>query len=123
MGEMLWADTDEWRRRERLMGNINKKINKLINKVDISTFIPLQIRIIRMMNDEEIFQFKIKLMSFIEKWTEMMINSISTSLSGVLDFFFTSNCKFHIVFFININVYIYNSQLDTMLISHRTRNN
>ena len=88
------------------MGNINKKINKLINKVDISTFIPLQIRIIRMMNNEEIFQFKIKLMSFIEKWTEMMINSISTSLTGVLDFFFTSNCKFHIVFLL-ISMYTY----------------
>ena len=64
MGDILWADTNEWRRREQLMGNIDKKI-KLINKVDISTFIPLQIRIIRTMNDEEIFQFKIKL-SFIE---------------------------------------------------------
>ena len=42
---------------------------------------------------------------------------------GCLRFFFTSQYTFHIVFFINIEVYIYNSRLDVMLISNRTRNN
>ena len=106
---------DEWRRRSRLINDIEKKITK-INKIDVSTFIPLSIRIIRLMNEEEIHMFIIKI-SFIEKWTEMFEQSESTSLTKVLDFFFTTNTDFHIVFSINIEFYIYNSHLDTILIA------
>ena len=118
----FWADGIEWRRREQLMASIEKKI-MLIKKIDVSTFIPLQVRIIRTMSDEQIHIFTIRLLSFIEKWTEMMIESISASLTGVLDFFLHHNIHFILFFFINIKVYIYNSRLDVMLISNRTRNN
>ena len=59
------------------------------------------------MTDDQIYRFTARLHSFIEKWTEMMLESVSNSLSGILEFFFTSDFTFHIVSFINIEIYIY----------------
>ena len=61
--------------------------------------VPLKVKIIQQMNDNEINTFTVRLHSFIEKWTVMMLDSISNSVSGILDFFFTKHRTFHIVFF------------------------
>ena len=50
------------------------------------------------MNDEELYIFITKIISFIEKWERMYAYSRSNSITKAIDFFFTNNTDFHIVF-------------------------
>ena len=99
---------------------IVKKLKKIF-KFNVSTFLPLSVRIIRQMNENQLLKFVIKITSFIHKWTWMYERSRSCSLTKVLDFFFTSNTNFHIVFFINNHFFIYNSRNDTIISAQLNR--
>ena len=50
------------------MEDIEKRIT-MIKKLDVSSFVPLKVKIIRQMNDDKIYRFSGKLHSFIKKWT------------------------------------------------------
>ena len=94
-------------------------IEKLKNvfKITVSTFLPLQVKIIRQMNETQLLNFVIKISSFIHKWTWMYERARSCSLTKIVDFFFSIDITFHIVFFINNRYFIYNSRNDLIVSS------
>ena len=97
----------------------NQIIEKLKNvfKNTVSTFLPLQVKIIRQMNENQLVNFIVKITSFIHKWTWMYERARSCSLTKIGDFFFSIDMNFHIIFFINNRYFIYNSQTDLIVSS------
>ena len=97
----------------------NQIIEKLKNvfKITVSTFLPLEVKIIRQMSENQLVNFVIKITSFIHKWTWMYERARSCSLTKIADFFFSIDKSFHIIFFINTRYFIYNSQTDLIVAS------
>ena len=64
----------------------NQIIEKLKNvfKITVSTFLPLEVKIIRQMSENQLVNFVIKITHFIHKWTWMYERARSCSLTKIV---------------------------------------
>ena len=76
------------------------------------------IHVIKMMDENTVKTFIDKLTSFIIMWINMYEEAESDIITGILEYFFSTDLNsFHIVFFIGVNTFIYSSFLDSIFLS------
>ena len=79
------------------------------------------IHVIKIMEENNVKTLIDKLTSFIIMWINMYEEAESDIITGILEYFFSTDLNsFHIVFFIGVNNFIYSSVLDSIFLSRRT---